>query len=55
MLSTRVEITEEDYKKAVEKGATALVNENILQGFGCTGVSVEENGGKYYLKYERKE
>ena len=55
MLSTRVEITEADYQKAIEKDVFAIINEKVLLGFGCTGASVEEDGGKYYLKYERKE
>lgn len=55
MLKFQTEITEVEYKKAVEKGACSVLNEAVLYGFGCTGAEVKEEDGKYFIVYERKE
>ena len=53
MVSVNYEITEEEYKKALEEGPRSIVSESVIMGYGCYGASVSEHDGKYYLSYER--
>ena len=53
MVSVKREITEEEYKKALEEGPRSIVSESVIQGYGCYGATVSEHDGKYYLSYER--
>lgn len=52
---TRVsyEITKEQFDKAKEQGATSLIGESIIMGYGVYGAEVKEVDGQYYLTYER--
>lgn len=53
MVSVSYEITEEEYKKALEDGPLSLVSESVIMGYGCYGASVSEHDGKYFLSYLR--
>lgn len=53
MVSVKREITEEEYKKALEEGPRSIVSESVICGYGCYGATVSEHDGKYYLSYER--
>lgn len=53
MVSVKREITEEEYKKALEEGPRSIVSESVVMGYGCYGATVSEHDGKYYLSYER--
>lgn len=53
MVSVKREITEEEYKKALEEGPRSIVSEAVICGYGCYGATVSEYDGKYYLSYER--
>ena len=55
MVSVKREITEEEYKKALEEGPRSIVSESVIQGYGCYGATVSEHDGKFYLSYERGE
>ena len=52
---SKVQITEEQYKKAIDKGAASIIDDNFLRGFGCDDLSVVEEDGSYFLLYKRKE
>ena len=53
MISVKMEITKEEYEKAMKKGAYSIVSESILMGYGCYGAKVSEVDGHYYLEYSR--
>lgn len=53
MVSVKREITEEEYKKALEEGPRSIVSESVIMGYGCYGATVSEHDGKFYLSYER--
>ena len=52
MKNVNYEISEDDYKKALEKGARSLVSESVIMGYGCYCARVYEQDGKYYLSYD---
>ena len=53
MVHIKLEITKEEYEKAIAKSPYAIVNESILYGYGCYSAKVEEKDGHYYLEYDR--
>lgn len=55
MVDVKRQITEEEYKKALEEGPYSLIPENIIMGYGACGATVTEVNGEYYLSYSRFE
>lgn len=53
MTDIKREITEEEYRKAIETSPAVLVPDYIKMGYGLYGSSVSIEGDKYYLNYSR--
>lgn len=53
MTEIKREITEEEYRKAIETSPDLLIPEYIHMGYGVYGASVSIEGDKYYLNYSR--
>ena len=53
MTEVLYEISKEEYEKAQEKSAYAIISDSIKMGYGCYGAAVYEIEGKYYLRYEK--
>lgn len=51
MTEIKREITEEEYRKAIETSPDLLIPEYIHMGYGVYGSSVSIEGDKYYLTY----
>lgn len=52
-----IEITKEQYDKAVEKGTSYILvhilTGDILLGYGCSDIRTYEDKGKYFVEYQR--
>lgn len=46
-------ISKEEYEKALHEGADSIIGDAIHMGYGVYGAKVFEQGGVYYLAYER--
>ena len=53
MVDVTYEISKEQYEKAMEEDAYALINDSIIMGYGAYGAVAFEKEGKYYLYYRR--
>lgn len=48
-----VQISKEEYDKAVKNGAASIIGDAIKYGYGLYRSKVFEADGKYYLSYTR--
>lgn len=54
MVTVTVEISKDDYQKAIAEDAMAIITSpRLLYGYGVYSASVKEIEGKYYLTYTR--
>ncbi len=54
MVTETVEISKDDYQKAIAEDAMAIITSpRLLYGYGVYSASVREIDGKYYLTYTR--
>lgn len=55
MKTVQREIKKEDYEKAKEQGASALVSDYLKMAYGACGARVWEDNGSYYLTFDMAE
>lgn len=53
MTHKEIEITKEEYEKALKGSPYDLIDDSIKMGYGVYGASVVENSGKHFLIYDR--
>ena len=53
MVEVLYEISKEEYEKAKEKSAYAIISDSIKMGYGAYCAAVFERDGKYYLRYDK--
>lgn len=52
MKSIKIEISFEQYQKAVDESPYSLLPDSIVMGCGAYGAKVKEDDGRYFLYYE---
>lgn len=52
MKSIKIEISFEQYQKAIDESPYSLLPDSIVMGYGAYGAKVKEDDGRYFLYYE---